>query len=125
MESTSRVVETTTLEKHVIYKENGKDVVWAKVTRTFTDRKNPAKVVGELVNTFLCDDCYLEGMAEGDFLPVVTKEREMNQSFWLFRDGAGFYYGQVSYHKARRISERETSPWGRLQNRVYFFRNNL
>lgn len=119
MESTSRVIETIVLEKHVLGERNGKPVIQAQFTRTFSDRRNPSRIVGILTQMCLCDDAYLNEMAEGDTLPSVCNSHERTQEFTLVQgNGVHVPIGRISYNKARRMSENQTTFFGRIRNWV-------
>lgn len=120
------VNESTSLEKSVIPNQNGSDIVFAKVTRTFSDKAEPFKVRGKLVWTSLCDSCYLQEMSEGDLLPVVTKPKSEQQCFYIFgKNGEEIYWGQATYYMAQKVSNRERTLFGRLRNRVYLALRSL
>ena len=117
MKSTSRVIETTALEKTCLWQEKGKDVVQAKITRTFSYRGNTGVIVGILIHTCLCNDAYLNEMAEGDVLPGVCNPRESHQEFFLVQwNRVHVPLGSVSYNKARRMAENQTTFFGRIRN---------
>ena len=88
----------------------------AKVTYTFLDHKNSMKVVGLLEVTCICDDIYLEEMSDGDMIPVVRNAEFEEQNFFLIRGQHTYWMGSLSFHKALRVSQKETTLIGKLRN---------
>ena len=112
------VLETVTLDKS----DTG-GIVIANVIRSFYAEEEPSRVLGQLYQTTVCKDCYLEEMADGDLIPVVQNGGETTQRFYTFSDEGSrrVYWGNVSYNKARKLSERETSFLGKIINKLSIF----
>lgn len=114
------LIETVTLDKREIEDSSDRAKTFAIIRRSFADEKTPGKVVGELLQTVVCEDCYLETYYDGSTTPVVRNCRESIQTFHSYdRNGEPSFWGSVPWNKARRISERQTSLFGSLVNRVY------
>jgi hypothetical protein len=76
-------------------------------------------IVGILIHTCLCDDAYLNEMAKGDVLPGVCNSRESHQEFFLVQGNRAYVpLGPMSYNKARRMAENQTTFFGRIRNWV-------
>lgn len=115
-----RITEKITLYKETHLSETGEKYIYATIARSFYSVGNPDLMVGQLLQDLKCSDCYLSEMGDGDCLPVVSQGRDHRQIFSLF-DGDGyevFRTKEVSYHMAKKLSERQTTFLGRIRNRL-------